>query len=109
MHRRVGNPGSTEDGWSEDGDPGNTDPFLHDLEPDDELDATASVELAGSDTEEHREVRRMAGRLSFKFSNVANILKFGFGFASICACFPSKTAEDVTGFFLTTDFHKPTR
>ena len=33
-----------------------TDPFLHNLEPDDKLDTTTSVKFAGANAEEHLDV-----------------------------------------------------
>ena len=52
----VADTGGTEDGRGVDGDTSNTNPFLHDLEPDDELDTATGVEFARADTEEHGEV-----------------------------------------------------
>ena len=47
----------SEDGRCKDGHSCNTNPFLHDLEPDDELHATASVKFTRANAEQHREVR----------------------------------------------------
>ena len=52
----IGNTSGTENGGSENGDTSNTDPLLHDLKPNDQLNTTASVELTRADTEEHRNV-----------------------------------------------------
>ena len=66
------------------------------------------MKLAGADTEEHREVRGVTGGLAFKLGNVADVLEFGFGLASICTGFTTQTAKDVTSFFFTADLYKPT-
>ena len=42
----IGDTSSTEDSWSEDGHTGDTNPLLHDLKPDDELNTTTGVKLA---------------------------------------------------------------
>lgn len=49
----ISNARSAEDGRSIDGDTCNANPLLHDLEPDDELNTTASVEFSRTDTEKH--------------------------------------------------------
>ena len=77
----VGDTSSTEDGGSEDGDTGDTDPFLHNLKPDNELDTTTGVELARPDTEEHVDVGLACGRLSLKLSDVADVLELSLGLA----------------------------
>ena len=51
LHLRIGNTSGTENGGSEDSHTSDTDPLLHDLEPDDKLNTAASVKLAGADTE----------------------------------------------------------
>lgn len=109
MNIRLHDTRGTKDGWSENGDTSNTNPLLHNLQPDDKLYTTASVEFTRADTEEHGEVRSSSGGFAFELSDVPYILKFGLSFAGICTSFTSKTAKDVTGFFLTTDFDEPTR
>lgn len=98
----------TEDGRGVDGDTSDTDPLLHDLKPDDKLDATTSVELAGSDTEQHGIVRLRLGGLAFKLSNVANILEFSLGSASVGTGLTTKAAKNVASFFFATDLGEPT-
>lgn len=53
LHLCVGYTGSAENGGSENGHTSNTDPLLHDLKPDDQLNTTPSVKLARADTEKH--------------------------------------------------------
>lgn len=108
MNVRVGNTGGTEDGRSEDSDTSNTDPFLHNLEPDDKLYTATSVKLARADAEEHGEVRLSSCGLAFELSDVANVLEFGLGFTRVFAGLTSKTAEDVTSFFLAAGLDEPT-
>ena len=104
----VRDTGNTENGRGVDGDTGNTDPFLEDLEPDDELNTTSCVELARANTEEHADVRVRAGRLTLKLGDVADILKFGFGLAHVGAGLATKTTQDVAGFFFTANLGEPT-
>lgn len=108
MNLAVAHTGDTEDGWGVDGNASDTDPLLHDLEPDDKLDTTTSVELAGANTKQHSEVRLRLGSLAFKLGDVADILEFGFGPASVRTSLTTETAEDVASFFFATDFGEPT-
>ena len=96
-----------EDGRSVDGHTGDADPLLHYLQPDDELDPAAGVELAGSDTEEHVDVGVSVGAFALELGGVADILEFGFGFAFVGAGFAAETAEDVARFFFAADFAEP--
>lgn len=109
MHLGIGNTSSTEDSRSEDGHASNTYPLLHDLEPDNELYTTASVELARADTEKHRDVRLALGSLTLEFSDVADVLEFGFGLASIFTCFTTETSENIASLFFTANLDEPTR
>ena len=104
----VGDTSSTENGRSENCDTSDTNPLLHDLKPDDKLHTTAGVKFAGSDTEEHVEIRLPRGRLALKLSDVADILKFSLSSAEILTALASKTSEDVAGFLLPADFDQPT-
>lgn len=105
---RVGNAGSAEDGGSEDGDTSDTDPFLHDLKPDNELDPTASMKLAGPNTEEHVEIRLRSSRLALKLSNIPDVLKLSLRFTEILAALASKTSENVASFLLAANLDQPT-
>lgn len=80
-----------EDSRSVDGHTRNTDPFLHDLEPDDQLHSAAGVQLASADAEEHMNVRVPMSTLAFELDGVADILIFGLGFAHVISGFTSKT------------------
>lgn len=104
----VADTGGTEDGWSIDGYTSDTNPLLHDLEPDDKLDTTTNVEFAGTSTGEHRPVGCAAGSLALEFGDVADVLELSFGLAQIFTRLATKTTEDVATFFLTTDFDQPT-
>ena len=109
LHLRIGNTSGTENGGSEDSHTGNTDPLLHDLKPDDQLDTTASVKLARADAEKHGNVRLGLGCLAFELSDVADILELGLSFAHIRTSLATESAENVTGFFLSTNLDEPTR
>ena len=39
-----------------DGDSGNTDPFLEDLQPNNQLDSSTDVEIAATSTKEHGKI-----------------------------------------------------
>ena len=86
-----------------------TDPFLHNLEPDDKLDAATSVELAGTSAGKHGPVRGAGCSLSLEFGNVADILEFRLGLAHIFTSLASQTAKDIATFLLTANFDQPTR
>ena len=109
LHLCIGNTSGTENRGGKDSHTGNTDPLLHDLEPDDQLNTAASVKLARADTEKHGDVRLRLGGLSFELSDVADILEFSLGLAHIFASLTTKSSKDVTGLFLSTDLDEPTR
>lgn len=104
----LGDTSGAEDGGSVDGDTGDPNPFLHNLEPDDELNATTSVELARADASEHGPVRGARCSLAFELGDVTDVLEFGFGPAHILAGFATETAQDVATFFLAADLDQPT-
>ena len=64
------------------------------------------MELARVPAKEHGEVAILARRLPLELDDVANILELGF-----CETVPfaSKTTEDVSCFFLSSDFDEPPR
>lgn len=90
------------------GNTSDTNPLLHDLEPDDKLDTTPSVEFTGADTEEHSEIGLGLGGFAFKLGNVADILEFGLSSAQIRTSLTTETAEDVPSFFFATNLGEPT-
>ena len=108
LHFAIAHTCDTEDGRGVDGYTSDTDPLLHDLEPDDKLDTTTSVELAGAYTEQHCKVRLRLGSLAFKLGDVADILEFGLGPTQVRTGLTTKTAENVAGFFFATDLGEPT-
>ena len=109
LHLCIGNTSGTENRRSEDSHTGNTDPLLHDLEPNDQLNTTASVKLARADTKEHGNVRLALGGLAFELSDVTDVLEFGLGFAHIFTSLAAESTKDITGLFLATDLDEPTR
>ena len=108
LHFAVADTCDTEDGRRVDGYTSDTDPLLHELKPDDELDTTIGVKLAEANAEEHSEVRLGLGGLPYKLSNVADILEFSFGLASIRTSLATETTENVTSCFLATHLGEPT-
>lgn len=53
----LADTGSSEDDWGVNGHTSDTNPFLHNLKPDDKLDATTNVEFTRSRTSEHGPLR----------------------------------------------------
>ena len=98
--------GDCEDVGPVDCDTGDADPFLEDLEPDDELNAATGVELAGLPAEEHGQVATLARGLALQLDDVADVLEFSFGRT---VTFAAETTEYESGFFLAPDFNKPAR
>ena len=94
--------------WLIDGDTGDTDPLLHDLKPNDKLDATPGVELARADAEKHVEIRVALRRLSLQLGDVADVLELGFGLAHVLAGLTTEPAEDIASLFLAADLGEPT-
>ena len=107
MHLGIRDTGSSEDSWSKDGHTSDTNPLLHDLKPDDELNTATSVELARANAEEHSDIRLAFCGLALKLGNVADILEFGLGLANILASLTTKAAKDITSLILTADLDKP--
>jgi len=108
LHLGIGNAGCSEDGWGEDSHTSNTDPLLHDLEPDNELYTTTSVELARADTEKHGNVRLALGGLKFEFSDVTDVLELSFGLANIFTSFTTETSKNVASLFFAANLNEPT-
>ncbi len=108
MHLVVRDTGSTEDCWGKNGHTSNTNPFLHDLEPDNKLYTPSSMELARADTEEHRDVRLRFCRLAFELCDVADILKFRLGLAHILAGLTTEATKDIPSLIFTTNLNQPT-
>ena len=100
---------SSKDSWCENGDTSNSNPLLHNLEPDDQLNAASGVKLARANAEQHVEIRAGFGTLTLEFCDVANVLEFGLSFAKVFTIFTTETAEDVASFLLTTNLDEPTR
>ena len=98
----------TEDGRRKDGDTSNTNPFLHDLQPDDKLNAAAGVELARAPAEEHSDIRLTVSRLAFKLGDVADVLEFCLCFAEILTTFATQASEDVASLTFTSHLDEPT-
>ena len=109
MNISVSDAGGPEDCWSVDGHSGDANPFLHDLEPNNELDTASGVKLARTDAKEHGEVRAVSCSLSLELSNISNVLELCFGFAQIFAFFTTKATKDVACFFFAANLDKPAR
>lgn len=108
LHIFIGDTGRAKDGRRVDGDSRYPDPFLHDLQPNDELDTTTSVEFARADTEQHGKVRLGLRHFPLQFGDVPDVLEFGFGLANVLARFSTKAAQNVPRFILAAHLHEPT-
>ena len=82
----------------------NANPFLHDLQPDNQLNAAAGVQLAAANTEQHREVRVRARRLALVDDAVLDVLKLCFGPDSIISFATTQAEEDVSRFLVSSNF-----
>jgi len=100
--------GDPEDSWGVNCHTRNTNPLLHDLEPDDKLDAASGVELTSADAEKHVDIRVALGGLSLKLGDVADILEFSLGHAHVRTSLTTESAKNVASFFLATDLGEPT-
>ena len=104
----VGDTCRAENGRSIDCDSSNSDPLLHDLQPNHELDTTAGVERARTNPKQHSKVRLGLGCFAFELSNVADVLKFGLSLAQVLSGFTTKTSKNITSFVLAAHFRQPT-
>jgi len=87
----------------------NANPFLHDLQPNDQLYATASVQFPTTDAEQHRVVSVRARRLTLVDDTVLDILELCFGSDSIVSLVATQALEDVSRLFISSDFCQPAR
>ncbi|KAK8915059.1 hypothetical protein VCV18_010602 [Metarhizium anisopliae] len=83
------------------GDAGNANPLLQNLQPNDELYATASVQLAGSDAEEHMQIALLVGCLFLQITDLC------LGLFALLALAASQTLQDETGLVLATNLDEP--
>ncbi len=86
---------------------GDSDPLLHDLQPDHELNAAARVQFPRSDPEEHAKVILLLGRLALEFANVADVLELRLALFGVGAALATQAAEDVAGFVFAADVDEP--
>jgi len=82
----------------------NTNPLLHNLQPNDKLYAAASMQFAAADTEEHRVICVRACRLTLVNDTILNILELCFRPDSIVSFATTQAAEDVSRLFVSSDF-----
>ena len=95
MDLAIADASSTEDSGCIDGDTCDSDPLLHDLEPDNELNTASGVEFAGSNAEEHVIIGLRTCRFAFEFNDVANVLEFCFGFSKVGSGLATKAAKNI--------------
>jgi hypothetical protein len=83
----------------------NPHPFLHNLQPNDKLDATPNMQITRSSSRNHRKVRRIKLPRPLQLGDIADVLK-------LCLCRDSVTAqaaEDIPRFLLTAHLDEPPR
>lgn len=105
---RRAHASNAEDGGRVDGDTGDADPFLHDLEPDNQLHASTSVQLPGTNTEEHVEVALLPEVGALQFAGCYDVLEFGLSLLFVRACVATESAKYVATLGFTTDLDEPT-
>lgn len=86
-----------------DSDTSNTNPLLHDLEPDNQLNSTANVEFPGLVPEQHGKVRVAVRNGLLEFRNILNVAEFCVCPDRIFALVSAQAAKDIARFLLTTN------
>jgi hypothetical protein len=81
-----------------------TDPLLHDLQPDDQLYATTGVQFTAAYTEQHRIIGVRACRLALVNDTILDILELCFSPDGISSFATAQAAEDVACFFVSSNF-----
>lgn len=92
---------------SVDGDARDTNPLLQDLEPDDELHAAASMQLAGADAEEHLDVPLLLGSVVLEVLDADDVLELGLGGGAVLALGAAEALEDEARLVLAADLDEP--
>ena len=103
------NAGNLENGGSVNRHTSNANPLLHDLEPDDELNAATGVKFARANAKQHRDIRIPLGRLALELGHISNVLEFGLCLSEIGSGFTTETSQNVARFFFATDLDEPSR
>ncbi len=104
---RGADSGNAKDLRAVDGDTCDANPLLQNLEPDDELDAAAGVQLAGADAEEHVDVALLVGGLVLEVADGDDVLELGLGRLAVLALVATQATEDEAGLFLTASLDEP--
>ena len=94
----------------------NTNPFLENLEPHDQLHTTTNVERSrraasnslGHNVPRHVEITVQLTGLLLQFGDIADILELGLG-QIIVSSFATKPAKYIASFLFATNFDKPSR
>lgn len=100
-------PGDAEDGGGVNGNTGDADPLLQDLQPDHELHTAAGVELSRADSKQHVNVGVLLGLLGLERDDLPDVLVLGLGARGIGPGGPSQPLQDIPGFLVAPYFDKP--
>ena len=122
---RLIEPGQTEDSRSvynvsmptdethrrplTDGDTGNTNPLLNNLQPNHELHPPANMQLATAPSSQHGQIRSGILIGFLHGGHGLDLAIFLFGFTRIFTTFTTESTEDVACFFVSTHFDQPSR
>jgi hypothetical protein len=77
------------------------------LEPHDQLDASAGVQLPGANTEKHVEVALISEVGAFELTGCNNVLKFSLCLLLVFTGISAQTGKDIATLCFSADFNKP--
>lgn len=87
----------------------NADPLLHNLQPNDQLHATASMQLPTADTKQHRVITVRASCFPLMLDDVLDILVFRLSPRGILALAATQSSKNVVRFLVSAHFGQPAR
>ncbi len=93
--------GDAEDGGRVDGDTGDADPLLQDLQPNDELHTSACMQVSRADAEQHVNIRVLLRLLGLEFYDLADVLVLSFSTRAVSSHGPPQPPQDVPGLLVT--------
>lgn len=99
---------NTEDCRRIDSHTSNTNPFLHNLQPNNQLHSPTDVQVTRLPAKQHREVRVPVDNSLLHLGNALDILELGFGADPIFWAAATQTLQNVSCFLLAADLDQPT-
>lgn len=82
-------------------------PFLHDLQPHDQLHATAEMQFARLVAEQHSEIGGAVGHGFLELGHAQDVTEFSLRTDSVLVAGSAQPAEDISGFLFAADFDQP--